>query len=281
MSRRLPTSRAKTGRPVVSRPLEAERPLPFRRRRFVAPRRRRGLLSLLKPLAMALLLVALPAAAAVWASVTPRFRLSRLEVVGSGQVTRDWVEEALAPLRGRHLLRLPLPEVERRLRQHPWVRGADIEKRLPDGLAVTVVERQPVALLRRDGSLHYVDREGVVFAPYDPDGAVDLLVLSAADGLTPSLDDVLEVVADLAAVDAEWAAGLSEIQLLAPGDYRLYLSAFPFPVLVSAGRARRGLRVLARLWPEIGRYGPVGQVDLRFEGQVVIKPAVGPPTGEG
>jgi cell division septal protein FtsQ len=258
-------------------------PSPFRRRRFVAPHRRRSLLLMLaRPFLTALLLVGLPIAGGAWVITSPRFLLDNIVISGTSRVQPSEVAEALRPLRGRHLLLVSLADVEGRLSENRWIEAANLRKKMPDSLVVEVKERQPVMLLRRDEGLFYVDRSGTVIDLYDPTREVDLLLLSVAPGVRLEVEPALVVAAELELVAPDWASGLSEVEVLGGDDFRLFTAALPFPVLVSLGGVGRQVRKFRQVMPEIARrYDRVSAVDLRFSRQIVIQPAVDPRSQEG
>lgn len=268
---------------MTTQRLTFERPSPFRRRRFLAPHRRPRLaVQLLKPFLLAAILVGVPLGVGWWVANSPTFRLSEVQIGGTSRVTTAEVATALAPLRGHHLLRLSLDDVERRLSRNPWIAGATLRKELPDRIVVEVHERQPAALLRRDGDLYYVDTGGFVIAPYDPSGPVDLVLLSAVEGAPVNVDKALEVAAALGRGVPEWGAGLSEVEILGFEDFRLYTANLPYPLLVRVDRVEEQVRKLQEILPQIeSRYSEVTAVDLRFSRQIVFQPAVEPRSQEG
>jgi len=268
---------------MTTQRLTLERPSPFRRRRFLAPHRRPSMaVQLLKPFLLAVTLVGGPLGLGMWVASSPIFRLSEVQIGGTSRVTTEEVATALAPLRGRHLLRLSLVDVEGRLSRNPWIAGATIRKELPDRVVVEVHERQPAALLRLDDDLYYVDAGGFVIVPYDPSGPVDLVLLSIAPGAPMNVGKALEVAAALGRAVPEWGAGLSEIEILGLEDFRLHTASLPYPVLVSADRVEEQVRKLQKILPQIeNRYAGVKAVDLRFSRQIVFQPAVEPRSQEG
>lgn len=268
---------------MTTQRLMIERPSPFRRRRFLAPRRRRSVLvQLIKPFLLALVLVGLPVAAALWTLSSPTFRLRQVQIGGASRVSTAEVATALAPLKGHHLLKLSLVDVEQRLARNPWIAGATIRKELPDKVLVQVHERQPVALLRQDSDLYYVDDRSFIIAPYDPSSQVDLVQLSPVEGVSVDVDEALQVAAAFERGVPAWGSGLSEIEILGLAGYRLHTASLPFPVLVSTDRVEQQVRKLEEILPEIERrYEVITAVDLRFVDQIVFQPAVEPQSQEG
>lgn len=268
---------------MTTQRVSLDRPSPFRRRRFVVPHRRRSrTLVLLKPFLAALVLVGLPLLLAFWVYTSPRFQLREVHIGSTVRVSTSEIEQALQPLRGRHLLGLSLEDVEGRLVANRWIRSATIRKELPNRLLVQIQERQPAALLRQDGELLYVDNEGFVMGPYDPAGPVDLLLLSSEAGAGLDVAEALAVATELQHLAPAWSRGLSEIEALGLGDYRVHSAQLEFPILLHTGDLEIQVAKLEMLLPEISaRFSNVAAVDLRFTRQIVIQPAGEPRSQEG
>lgn len=255
--------------------------LPFRRRQGAVRIRRRSLLArLAAPFAQAVLLVGAPAALLFWVLASPSFALAEVQVDGLGHVAPQWVDRALAPLRGRNLPRLALGEVAGRLSANPWIEAVTVEKRLPDALRVAVVEKRPAALLRRGHELLYLDATGAVIAPFDPaDGAADLLLVSVAAGAERELPHVFAFAEELAAAAPAVASGLSEVAVLGDGDFQVFSAALPFPLLLRRGPLAERMTLLAAWIPELRRrYPKLDAVDLRFPRRMILVPGEAPPS---
>ena len=268
---------------MTTQRLVLERSGAFRRRRFVVPHRRRSRTRmLLKPFLLAVILVGLPVAAALWVYTSPRFMLREVEIGSTRHISTAEVSAALASLRGRHLLGLSLSEVEGLLATNPWVEMVAVRKELPDRLVVEIEERLPAALLRQDERLVYVDSEGFVIGEYALDGPVDLPLLSVVPGVTLDVAAALELAGELRRLAPTTMQGLSEIEVLGLGDYRVHTAGLDFPVLVNETELDRQLGKLAALLPEMKqRFDTIEAVDLRFTRQIVIQPAGDPRSQEG
>ena len=255
---------------------ERERVPVFRRRRFSAPHRQRGLwLRLLRPLAAAVMIVGLPAAGAFWIATSPVFRVEELAVSSAGRVSVSVAQQRLAALRGRHVLLVRLEDVEAALGEQQWLRGVEISKQLPSRLEVRLLERRSVALLRAQEGLFFLDRRGEVIAPYDPQWGDGDYVLVVAHGRGPAaIRGALALAETWARNAGPWAAGLSEVEIVGATSYRVHAADLDFPVLVTHEHLQTGLEALRRHLPTINRYYSALEVaDLRFSGQIVFQPA--------
>jgi hypothetical protein len=261
--------------------VEPEQASVFRRRRFVAPHRRRRLwVRLLRPFAAAALIVGLPAAAGFWLTTSEVFRIDEIVIASGDRVPTAWAGKRLRGLAGRHILRLGLPEVEARLQAHPWFRGAEMSKRLPAHVEVRILERNAVALLRTPSGLSYLDPGGRTIAPYEAaDGEGDFIVITPGSEGEATIRDGLDVATAWTKVAGIWAPGLSEVETIDALGFRLHVSDLEFPLLVTEERLDQGVVALRRVLPRLRRRYPTLEfADLRYSGQIVFQPAEGPPT---
>jgi cell division septal protein FtsQ len=256
------------------------------RRRGTPPRRRRKniLVALLRPLTVAVVVVALPSGLVLWVLTAPLFRLRTVEVGGPGRrVAAAWVRQVLAPLQGRNLVRLSLADATARLQSNPWIEKVEIEKELPAALRVKLAERRPVALLLSGQTLAYADTAGRPIAPVatpaerEEAHKAGLLVVSFAREPHPDgvgVAAALKVAAELGRVQPDWAAKLAQIEVLGEEDFRLRTDALPFPLLVTAGQVGPKVQRLVELLPELTqRYSRIEAVDLRFSRRIVVQPS--------
>jgi cell division septal protein FtsQ len=270
--------------------LGSGRVLDFRRRGAPPRRRRRSLaLSLARPLAVAVLTVALPLGLAAWVLTSQRFQLRGVTVShrheaasppAADRVPEAWVRQALAPLTGRNLLRLPLAEVRQRLGGNPWIAAADVAKELPDRLRVTLAERRPVVLLRHGEELFYADSAGRPIAPVASPAEREaarrqgLLVVRFSAPVAGGIAGALQLAERLRLARPAWTSGLTEIEVVDEDDYRLRVDGLPCPLLVRGSRLTDNLARFEQLLPELQRrYPALSAVDLRFARRIVVQPA--------
>jgi hypothetical protein len=253
---------------------------PLRPRQPLARRRRAALpLRVFAALRVSLLLGA-PMLAASWLATSPVFALREIEVRGADRVAPTWITAQLADLEGRHLLAVSLREVRNRLEQHPWLADVAVRKQLPDHLTVEVTERSPELLLRRGQELVYVDRYGQVIAPWAPDPKLEALPLVIWSSTSPvPTDEVRALLAELTAARPDWAAAVSEIELLGDGDARVITAALPWALVVRRGSVAAGIGRLEFSLPASRALPPrPAAFDIRFERRIVVHPLTGSPS---
>src|SRR5262249_35463064 len=154
------------------------------------------------------LLGGLVTAALLWV-VVPRlgrklefFRIHRIEVRGLVSLTAPSVIRALK-VPPRASVFDDLTPIAHRASNIPGVTSAEVARRLPGTLVVTVYETAPVALVPRDSGMALVSEDGRVL-PFDPTvAAPDLPVIRNADSL------VTHVLARIRETDATLFGGIA------------------------------------------------------------------------
>lgn len=101
--------------------------------------------------------------------VTADAGLSINDVLVSGRenTNRAALLEQVGVQRGTPILAIDLMEMRARVIDLPWVKDARIERRLPDTVHVTLVERRPLALWQRGRDFTLVDQDGVAIDGQD------------------------------------------------------------------------------------------------------------------
>jgi cell division protein FtsQ len=90
------------------------------------------------------------------------FQVRNVLVEGRVETKSADILGALKAERGSPLLGIDVAAAKARLESLPWIKSAEVERRLPDTLRVKVEERKPFALWQLGQRLSVIDREGVV-----------------------------------------------------------------------------------------------------------------------
>jgi cell division protein FtsQ len=113
-------------------------------------------------LAVILVCMAAGAGARIWLTTSRQFAVEHVALRGNRALDETAVREAMGIAGGENIFGLDMGDLERALRDNPWIREARVERRLPDRLQVELVERLPVAIAEL-GGLYLVDAEGCAF----------------------------------------------------------------------------------------------------------------------
>ncbi|MGH6893544.1 MAG: cell division protein FtsQ/DivIB [Dongiaceae bacterium] len=114
---------------------------------------------------------------ALTATATAGLSLQTVEVHGRGETRQADILAAIGAARGEPLLGLDIDAMRERLTALPWIVSAEIERRYPDRLLVTVKEAEPMALWQRNQKLYLVSRAGKIIETGDLGRYSKLLVI--------------------------------------------------------------------------------------------------------
>lgn len=168
-------------------------------------------------------------AVAGWlALLSPVLALDAAEVNvvgGSAYVDATAVVAVAAAQEGTPLLRVDTATVRDQVAAMPGVLTADVERNLPRGLTITVVPREPVALVAQDAATVQLvgsDGVGIATTPVEqaPAGLPTLAVDMTTPGAGTAVNDVLAVLADL---PPELLGQMASAGAAGPADVRLEL----------------------------------------------------------
>ncbi|HTQ14348.1 MAG TPA: FtsQ-type POTRA domain-containing protein [Rhizomicrobium sp.] len=90
------------------------------------------------------------------------FGIANVDIAGNRRTGKDTILAVLDIQKDQTTLSYDIHAAQARLSRLPWVAGADVRRRYPDTIAVTLAERRPFALWRTDDGIAVIDRDGHV-----------------------------------------------------------------------------------------------------------------------
>jgi cell division protein FtsQ len=122
------------------------------------------------------------------------FRVEQIEVTGVKRMDRMTVYAVALEQRDRSMPSIDLTGVRDRLLDYPWILDARVSRRLPDTLAIDIVEREPVAIWQSHGQLMLIDVTGKPLEPVSPDAmpALPLVIGDGANEQEPAYQRLME-----------------------------------------------------------------------------------------
>jgi cell division protein FtsQ len=212
-------------------------------------------------------------------------------VTGMDRLSRDEVIRAADLALGDDILEVDTDSVAARVAALPLVRSVEARRTWKREVIVSVVERTPLAAVLLD-RLCEVDEEGVVL-PGDPSGSVsDLTIIRGLDVgavpagtrlQSPGLQPALELVTRLSRPELALDRVVSEIWAGEADSLVMFLLSNAVPVRVGRGDIppRRLMAFRAVIEDLVAKDIDPEYLDLRFSGQIVVKPRPEPPDDEG
>ncbi len=87
--------------------------------------------------------------------------ISNIDIFGQQRTTQQEIREVIGVEPGDAFISFDVRDLKTRIETLPWVKGAMVERRMPDQLIITVEERKPFAIWQVDGVHWLIDEDGV------------------------------------------------------------------------------------------------------------------------
>jgi cell division protein FtsQ len=114
-------------------------------------------------------------------SAASGFRIENVEVVGREQTDPKALLAAAGLKRGDPILAFSPEAARQRIESLSWVASAAVERRLPDTIAITIVERKPIALWQHNDKFALIDSKGDNLGPVANESASTLPLIVGGD----------------------------------------------------------------------------------------------------
>jgi cell division protein FtsQ len=118
---------------------------------------------------------------AIALSAQAGFRVEEVDVAGRVQTDRAALLAAAGLKRGDPIFSFDLEDVRQRIESLPWVASAAVERRLPDYVAITLVERKPIALWQHNERISLIAADGANLGPVAIETRPDLPLVVGGD----------------------------------------------------------------------------------------------------
>jgi cell division protein FtsQ len=216
-----------------------------------------------------------------WVSSDGAFRVQHLEVEGCQYSSESEVRAAAQALLGKRIFGVDLDSVQEAVAAMPYVMEARVSRVFPSTIQISVVEKQPFALLNDRGMLP-VDAEGVLMPRLKAGAKLDLPIISgvrvARRGANARLPagtlPLLEFMRALNEANTVLYQQISEFHVDGRMNLTLFLVRDGVPVYLGKEEWPEKCDRLQTVLKQIEmRAERVASLDLRFENQVVTKPA--------
>ena len=212
---------------------------------------------------------------------SPLLAVRDVVVEGNSALSTLQVEQLADIEAGQPLLLVDTAAVERRLLLHPRILSAEVSRRWPSKVIITIRERRGVALLPAGDGFLTLDEDGIPFSLADPAREKSLPVITGLRLPTPVVGVRLKnaglerALALLQALPAELQGQITEIHvsdLAGEPVLRLYLvSLLAVDMPVDPARFPESLARLAAILPQVSSYGAGWVLDMSSSAGALLR----------
>jgi cell division protein FtsQ len=188
-----------------------------------------------------------------------QLELDKIEVQGCLRTDPQQIIKAAAVSPETSMFDLRLKEISQRVEALPWVRTCVVRRVFPDKLALQVVERSPIALVRLD-KLYYCDEDGTPFKQPAPGETLDYPVVTgweAEEWRQGKRKDLIEqalwLIREVHNQPYLSQEGVSEIQFNEIGDLTIFMVQGGAVIHMHGGDMELKVRRLEEVWKSMAQ----------------------------
>jgi len=170
--------------------------------------------------------------------------------------------------KGVRIMDIEREKTANRLNESPYIVSSKITLHYPASVEVEIQETQPIAFIKKDNVLNYVDSEGQLIGKAKPENSYDLPVINSQPDT--EVIEFLNLAFNLSPLTYH---KISEIEKTGTG-IELYLNESSTRVIVGENDFDKKIVVLENFLKEEYDsipFGRVDYIDLRFDKQVILK----------
>jgi cell division protein FtsQ len=213
-------------------------------------------------------------------SISDSFQIEHIEVRGNQRLSTEDIL-ALSDIRhGQGTFDLDLELIGQRLEENDWILKARVERLLPRGIRVSIVEHTPCCIVNLD-YLYYVDTQGKVFKVLHHGDSLDYPMVSGFTrvGLesenTPGAEWLKRVVGVVEDLGKRTLFNIDEVaQIHVDFERGIELFTLEHGVTLRLGRDQFSakLDLLERMYPQLKKkLDTLEYIDLNVPGKLIVK----------
>ncbi len=208
------------------------------------------------------------------------FRIDAISVEEGTHFSKEQVVALSDIETGVNTFSLDLGLIGRKIEENPWVLRADVQRIFPRQVAISLVERRPVAIVNL-GLLYYLDEQGEIFKVLGQNDSLDFPIVTGLDYAKAQKNDshyasflrqIVALLDDLNGRDLFDLTQVSEIHREKNGCLTLY--TLEGGVKVKLGKSGFGQKLdrLERIYAELQPKLPVlDYIDLNVPEKVIVR----------
>ncbi len=197
-------------------------------------------------------------------TTSPRFAMTEVLTLGNHFRSEADLSARAGINVGENVFTIDLDAAQNKLEADPWIADATLARRLPDGILITVRERQAAALVALGSDTFLATSSGELFKKLEPGDPCELPVITGVDpdrvfsdreGVARDIVRALDLASDYEHGSLGQKQPLEEIHLAATGGVTLVIGKGATQLVLGGPPYRKKLEEASRVVFEIERRG--------------------------
>ena len=119
--------------------------------------------------------------------------IRKIEVKGAKKLSKKSILEMLQLQKGSPIHNFDSTKIRKKIESMDWVEKAEITRFLNGTINITILEKSPIALWKKDNDLFLIDVKGQIIEKNDPNNPSNLLLI-LGDGAPEHINNLLSIL---------------------------------------------------------------------------------------
>jgi len=119
--------------------------------------------------------------------------IRKIKVKGAKKLSKNSILEMIQLQKGSPIYNFDSTKIRKKIESMDWVEKAEITRFLNGTINITILEKSPIALWKKDNDLFLIDAKGQIIEKNDPNNPSNLLLI-LGDGAPEHINNLLSIL---------------------------------------------------------------------------------------
>ncbi|MCM0650412.1 FtsQ-type POTRA domain-containing protein [Clostridium swellfunianum] len=206
------------------------------------------------------------------------FNVSNIKIINNSIVNSDEIENMVKDIIGTNIFYLNLKNIRTNVLKNPYILKADIKRKLPNTIVVSVSERQAVFYGKRDNNFLIIDKNGIVLEEKDDISGMKLTSLEGFDLVETKLGEPVikedkRKINDIGTITELITLNTSSIEITSVNlsdSLNTIVKCNDISIKLGTGNIKEKLNLAFNIIENNDLKDQKGYIDVSFEGNPVV-----------
>ncbi len=202
-----------------------------------------------------------------------KLNVKKVEVMCQRTETKMYINETLQKTKLGNIFLVDASELQNNILSCKWIKNVQVRKILPSSLKISVQERIPVAIFKKE-KFYLIDKEGIILKEINKNHHSILPILYDGYGFRANYDKKMTLALNfLNTIPSKEQTKIKALDVSNHFNLKILLKGKQTEVILGDNRFSEKFALYKKCYPVLkNQFGTLKYIDLRFDDRIYIKP---------